>query len=438
MKQKNISLFLIFFLFLLTISAFTNASASNVMIVEIDGTINQSTVELLKESIQHAENENSEIIILKLNTPGGGLQETFDIAKMINKSSIPIVGYVYPQGSAAWSAGTFILMSTHIACMANNTVIGSCQPVKVGPTGTELVEDSKTINALVSWIQTRARMYNRNQTTVARFITENLNLNASNAKKYGVIEFISPNINTLLKQINGTNISTIDKEIQLNTQNARKIYHQPSLKVIFLDIISNPLLTSLLFMIGIFAIIFGISSPGFGAEVFGVIAILLSLVGSGFSVPVLSIIFIIIGMLLLLIEILIIPGFGFVGIGGVISLAIGSIFLVPSYSTNRWVITMDWINDAIILVIAAVVIIAVFFLFLLYKILEIRTKKKALGVFIGETAVTLDKISPDKNGYVRFKGEYWQASADETIEENKKVLIVDKDGSILKVKSKNN
>jgi hypothetical protein len=101
------------------------------------------------------------------------------------------------------------------------------------------------------------------------------------------------------------------------------------------------------FMLGIFALLVGISTPGYGAEVFGVIAILLSLIGSGFSISTLSIIFIIIGCLLLVVEIFVIPGFGAVGVGGIICLIIGSIFLLPNYPTRKWLISGEYMADAL-------------------------------------------------------------------------------------------
>jgi membrane-bound serine protease (ClpP class) len=320
--------------------------------------------------------------------------------------------------------------------MTDHTIIGSCQPVEISATGTRLVNDSKTINALVKWVETRAEMYGRNQTTVARFITENLNLNGTLALNYGVVEFVSPSIDQLLEDINGTTAQTSEGNVTLNTIDAGQIRYSPSLKILLMKFFSDPLLTSLLLILGIFALIFGISSPGFGAEVFGVIAILLALVGSGFSISALSIIFIIIGSLMLIIEIFATPGFGVIGIGGVICLLVGAIFLVPSYSTTGWAISMDWINDLILVIVAVAILIAVFFLFLLYKIIKVRRKKAAVGTFIGETARAIDEITPDKPGYVRFKGEYWKANSDFKIEPNTKVVIVEKDESNLKVKPK--
>ncbi len=410
------------------------AQNSNVIIVEISDTIDQSTVETIQESLREAENRDSEAIILLLDTPGGGLQETLDIWELIHDSNIPFVGYVYPQGAAAWSAGTFILIGTHVASMADNTIIGSAQPVEISFEGTRAINDSKTINALVARLEERADIYGRNKTIVSEFITKNLNLNETLALEFEVIEFVSSSIDQLLEDIDGIIVHTSSGNITLNTKNAEKIQYSPSFKILVLKFISNPILTSLLLVLGIISLIIGIQSPGFGAEVFGVIAILLSLIGSGFSVSTLGIFFIAIGCILLIIELFVIPGFGIVGIGGVICLIMGAVFLIPTYSTREWLITMEWMNTAATIVLVIIGLLAIFFVFLLYKIIKIRRQKAKVGVFIGEYARTVDDISPYKLGYVRFKGELWQAKSDELIRSNTKVIIIDKDESTLIVK----
>ncbi len=432
MKLKLSLTFLFFILIFLSTIVF--AQNSNVLIVEISDTIDQSTVEIVQESLRDAENRNSQAIILLLDTPGGGLQETIEIWELIRSSTKPFIGYVYPQGSASWSAGTFILIGTHIAAMADNTIIGSAQPVEISFEGTRTINDSKTINALVARLQERADIYGRNKTIVGEFITKNLNLNETQALEYGVIEFVSDSIDQLLDDIDGTIINTSAGHITLQTKNAKQILYSPSFKIQVLKLISNPILTSLMLVLGIISLIIGIQSPGFGAEVFGVIAILLSLIGSGFSVSTLGIFFITIGCLLLIIELFVIPGFGVVGIGGVICLIMGAVFLIPTYSTREWLISMEWTDTAIISVLVVIGLLAAFFVFLLYKILQIRQKKTSVGTFIGERAKTIDQITPDKPGYVRFKGEYWQAKSDTTIEPNTKVIILDKDESTLIVK----
>jgi membrane-bound serine protease (ClpP class) len=433
MRYKYSTLIFFFFL-LLFISDTALAQTSGVLLVEITDTIDQSTVEIISDSLKQAESIDAHAIILLLNTPGGGLDETFQIAEMIKQSDIPVIGYVFPSGATAWSAGTFILLSTPLAAMADHTIMGSCQPIETSIEGTRFINDSKIINALVEWLQERATMYSRNQTLAKLFITQNRNVNATVAKTSNVIEIVSPSIEQLLNDVDGRNITTASGTITLHTKDAEQIQYSPSLKIQILKLISNPILTSLLLMLGIFALLIGISTPGYGAEVFGVIAILLSLIGSGFSISTLSIIFIIIGCLLLVVEIFVLPGFGAVGAGGIICLIIGSIFLIPSYPTRKWLISGEYMTDALIIMLIVIVLFATFFAFLLYKVLQIRKKKSSMGKFAGETAIAIERITPEKTGFVRFKGEYWQAKSDTLIETNTKVVILDKDETTLIVK----
>jgi membrane-bound serine protease (ClpP class) len=426
---------LIFFFFLLLfLSSSVSAQTSSVVLVEITDTIDQSTVEVITDSLKQAEANNAQAVILLLNTPGGGLDQTFEIAEIIKQSDIPVIGYVYPSGATAWSAGTFILLSTPLAAMADHTIIGSCQPIETSLEGTRFINDSKIINALVEWLQERAVMYGRNETLAKLFITQNRNVNATVAKNSNVIEIVASSIDQLLSDIDGRNMTTASGTITLYTRDAEQVKYSPSLKIQILKLISNPILTSLLLMLGIFALLIGISTPGYGAEVFGVIAILLSLIGSGFSISTLSIIFIIIGCLLLAVEIFVTPGFGAVGIGGIICLVIGSIFLIPSYPTRKWLISGEYLTDAITIMLLVIVLFALFFAFLLYKVLQIRKKKSPVGKFAGEKAVAIERITPEKPGFVRYKGEYWQAKSEVVIEPNTKVVIIEKDETMLIVK----
>jgi membrane-bound serine protease (ClpP class) len=433
MKQTHCLLIFSFFI-LLFLSSTVSAQTSSVLVVNITDTIDQSTVEIITDSLKQANTLDAQAVILLLNTPGGGLDETFQIAEIIKESDIPVIGYVYPDGAAAWSAGTFILMSTPLAAMANHSVIGSCQPVETTLEGTHYLNDSKIINALVAWIQERASMYRRNETLVKEFITKNRNVNATVAKEQGAIEIVAPTIDQLLRECDGRNVTVASGTIMVQTKDAEQIRYSPSIAVQFYKIISNPILTSLLLMLGIFALLIGISTPGYGAEVFGVIAILLSLIGSGFTLSTFAIIFIIIGCLLLVVEIFVIPGFGAVGIGGIICLIIGSIFLIPSYPTRKWLITSDYMTDALIIMLVIIVLFAIFFAFLLYKILQIRKKKSPIGKFTGEKAIAIERITPEITGFVRFNGEYWQAKSDVVIEPNTKVIIIEKDETTLIVK----
>lgn len=430
--MRRIPLFLfIICLVSLSTSLVLSASGRSVLVVELTDTIDHISTEIFNDALIQAQDMDAAAVILLLHTPGGGLKETFEIVEAIDTSTIPIVGYVYPTGASAWSAGTFILLSTHIAAMADHSIIGSCQPVEISVTGTRVINDSKTINALVQWLTERAAMHGRNTTLAEEFIRINRNVNSSNALKQGAIEFTAHTLSELLSSIDGLMVTTSSGNTTLETANSSIVWFSPSIQTQILKILSNPVLSSLLLMLGVFSILIGISAPGYGAEVFGVVALLFSFIGSGFAITELSILFIVIGVLLLVLELLVIPGFGVVGIGGIICLIIGSVFLIPTYPNQQWVISLAWVETFLVVLIVTVILFAAFFIFLLYKILEVRKRKRVVGEFIGETALTIDRLRPGENGYVRFKGELWQASSEKIIEKNTKVLILKKDGAVL-------
>ncbi|HID25742.1 MAG TPA: nodulation protein NfeD [Thermoplasmata archaeon] len=430
--SRHYTVVFFFILFLLTCSVSSKAEPKPVLVTRIEGPITQATVELVEETIQHAKNIDAQAIILTIDTPGGGLDETHKITEMIQQSLVPVIGYVYPTGATAWSAGTFILLSTQIAAMENHTVIGSCQPVEITSTGTRVVDDSKYINALKEWIRSIADSNGRNATIAEQFVTKNLNLNATQALNHGVIDLVASNIRELLRMVND---SSVNGETLL-TENASVQYHSPSVRFHILSILSDPTVYSILLMLSIFSIIFGIHTPGYGAEVFGVIMLLLALLGMGFSLPYASIIFLTIGFILILIEVFVTPGFGFIGFGGIISILLGAIFLVPSYSNMRWLITPKYQQLLLVVAVVPTVLIAAFFVFVLYKVMKIRKKKPALGEFEGEEAVTLGEISSSKTGFVKYRGEYWLAKSDKRIPARKKVVIEKKEGSVLVVSEK--
>lgn len=412
----------------LKVQGFANATENKVLVLEINGIITKGTLEQFKEALKEAEEINAEALILTLDTPGGGVEETIEITKLIQKSDIPIISYVYPKAATAWSAGTFILVSSHITAMAPQTIIGSAQPVDVSSGRAIPVNESKIINALLALIKENSRNYGRNETTVERFITENLNLNPEKAKELGVIEVIANNIKELLEKIDGMEVK-IGNGRTLNTKNARIVKFQVPLKLQFLGFIANPLIASLLLIIGFYAIIFGISTPGYGSEILGAIMIILGLMGLGFNINYLAVALFIIGAALILLEVSS-PGFGVFGIGGIIALAFGGIFLVP-LEFPAWHISPAVRNEILIAISIPSILLAGFVIFITAKVLQIRRRKSVVGEIIGAEGYAIDSMGQKKEGYVKIRGEYWVARSKQRIRKGDKIKVVGKDGHIL-------
>ncbi len=219
-------------------------------------------------------------VILALDTPGGSLDATFEIIDAIQQSPVPVIGYVYPQGRSAWSAGTIILLATDYAVMAPVTTIGSAQPVQ----GTEPVNDTKVINAVAEKAVSLAELHQRNVTQAARFITHNDNLTPEKAMERNVIEAVAASPEELLAKADGVNVTTFNGEKVLHTADAQIIRYEPSLRTQLVNFLSNPLIATTLITIGFFVLIYGLTSPGFGVEIAGAVLIILGLLGQGLNI----------------------------------------------------------------------------------------------------------------------------------------------------------
>jgi len=183
--------------------------SGQVLAVEMQGTITPASDDILEAALLEGEAGGFQAVMLLLDTPGGGLTETQEILKMMEQSRLPVIGYVYPEGATAWSAGTLILMASDVAAMAPHTIIGSAQPVQLSPTGeTEPINESKTINAIVALIEEKARAHGRNETAAGQFVTANLNLNAEQAEKWGVIEYVAPRSRSFSGRSTGSRLKT--------------------------------------------------------------------------------------------------------------------------------------------------------------------------------------------------------------------------------------
>ncbi len=413
--------------FFLIIFLIIQSAGAQVMVVELTDTITPASDDIVYEALEKAKTENAEALIITLNTPGGGLEETKKILDHIDASPVPVIGYVYPKGATAWSAGTLILLGTDIAAMAPNTIIGSAQPVEVTAEGMRPVQEEKIVNAVVALAQEKAKQHGRNVSAAGEFITKNLNLDAEQAKDANVIEIVSPGIEDLLIKVDGMKV----KDKELRTKNAGFTYYTPSLRSNLMNLLSNPILASLLLLIGIYSLVFGLTSPGFGAEIFGVISISLALVGLGFSVNIAALFLIGLGMALVLYE-LHISAFGLIGAAGIACIILGSILLVPMGYPGLY--SPEYQTTMLISLVAPAIILGVFLAFAIYKMMEIRLKKPVIGDIVGDIAETIDVITPDGTGYVRYQGEYWHARSDEKIEPKTKVVITGKDGPLLIVK----
>ena len=118
-----------FFICLIFLIFSNSLFARTVHRIIVDGVINPVATEYIVKSIDRAEKDNAELLVIELDTPGGLMESMHRIIKAIQSSEVPVAVYVAPSGSRAGSAGVYITYAAHIAAMAPSTNIGSAHPV---------------------------------------------------------------------------------------------------------------------------------------------------------------------------------------------------------------------------------------------------------------------------------------------------------------------
>ncbi len=434
-------------LLLLTVSVLSpltaRAQGPQVLLAEITGAIDSNTVEYMSDAISQATGGGYSALVVRFDTPGGDLQSTLQIDEMMaGATTLPILGWVGPPGASAASAGTILLEWTDLAAMAPGTSIGSVQPVELGITGSVPVTDPKIVNYVVQQLENGMIIHNRNYSLAAQFVEQNLNLDASSAYALGAINDTAGSVSDFLADANGAHVvvkenGTVVKDFTVNTAGADVVSFSPSLRVQALEFLTDPLIAVLLLIVGIYLVIFGLHAPGHGAEVAGIIVVLLALIGLGFSVDPIALLLIIAGVVLLILEVKY-PGFGAFGIGGIIAIALGALFLAPlapptTPGGSGQLLTSGYQLGFVIALLVPTLAFGGFILFAMYKVSEVRRRKPTVGEFAGEPATVEEPLTKGVKGYVRFKGELWQALADEDVPPGAHVYVTHAEGIVLHV-----
>jgi membrane-bound serine protease (ClpP class) len=432
-----------------------SAAPQPVLVVKLDTEITAATTYMFQDVMSTANDIHARLILVEVDTPGGEVGAVKNIMNMFESSAIPVCFYVYPVGATAWSGGTYLLVSSHIAAMASGTSIGSCQPVNV--TG-QPINNTKEINALTALMVNHAAIHFRNATASKQFISKNLNLGAEDAQKYHVIELIADDVPSLLQELQSmslikTTTSSGTMAWQLvpildvanyspkevldfsGVTSAPLVNYQSGIQTMILEVIFNPITSGLLFTLGFYLLIIGIQAPGLGAEIVGGLCILLGLMSAqvlGVE-PTVTILFVV-GLGLVVAELK--TQIGLLGVAGVGFIILGILLMFPS---PHWLISPSDAMGIRNTLLGFALFLGVLFALLSYKVGKAIRLRSQMGpdTLIEATGVTRSEMNP--MGVVRVKGEMWRARAiDEHIEEGKTVVVVEREGLLLIVKKQDN
>jgi membrane-bound serine protease (ClpP class) len=423
MKNK-----ILFLLFILSVSLF--AQRNSIHLIKIDGVINPVATEYILESIEKAEDANVELLIIEMDTPGGLMVSMHDIVKGILGADVPIAVYVSPSGSRAGSAGVFITIAAHIAAMAPGTNIGSAHPVNMsGSQDTSQVMEEKIVNDAVAHIRSVAQKRGRNADWAESAVRESANITEKEAVRLNVVEYIVPTVDSLLIAINGKEVEVLSGIRVLDTENARIESYEMNWRQKALDILSDPNILYILFLIGITGISLELYNPGsiLPGVVGGICIILFLYSVQTIPVNIAGILLIIFSAILFLLEIKI-PSYGLLTIGGVVSLVLGSLMLVDS--------PLPFLQISWKVILGATITITLFFIFAIGFAIRAYRKKPSTGKegLVGEEGVTIEALSP--TGQIEVHGEIWKAVSDQKIKKGQQVIVEEVDAQHLRLKVK--
>lgn len=392
--------------------------AQKVVAIRIDASINPATADYIHRGIKEARQQNAACLLIHLNTPGGLLKSTRVIVSDILQSEVPVVVYVSPGGAHAGSAGVFITLAAHVAAMAPGTNIGAAHPVSSGGE-MDTIMSEKVTNDAVAFITSIARKRQRNVEWAVNSVRRSESISEAEALENNVVDLVAANVTELLEKIDGKEVVTEAGPTTLRTKGASVEYMEMGWVANLLNIISDPNVAYILFLLGLYGLMFELYSPGtILPGVIGGICIILALYAMhALPVNYAGLALIVFAVILFLLEIKIVSH-GLLGIGGVVSLFLGSLMLFRS--------EQDWGLGGLSwsVIITAVVVTSLFFLFIVGLGLKAQRAKPATGLegMIGETGEAVDELNP--NGMVRVHGELWNAqSQGEAIKPGQKIKV---------------
>ena len=404
--------------------------SAGIIVVKIEGAINPVVAEFVVNEIRSANTSSEELIIIRMDTPGGLDTSMRKIIKAIQSSKVPVASFVSPGGSRAASAGTFIIIASHIAAMEPGTNIGAAHPVNLmggGTGGQAKVMEDKVVNDASAYIRSLAEKRGRNTHWAELSVRKSVSVSAGEAKRLNVIDLVAANLDSLVLALDKREVKLGGSIITLNTAEKNIIFKEMNSRQRILDIIASPNVAYVLMMLGLVGLYLELSNPGLILPgVVGSVSLVLALYAMQ-TLPInyAGLLLIILGVVLLIAEVNVMS-YGLLSISGAISIFLGSIMLMDSDDPAMQISKMILYPT-----LGMTFLFSIGSIYLAKKAHQLRTTTGMEGL-LGEVGVVKETLNPE--GTVLIHGETWNAKSDITISDGEKVIVEAVEGLKIKVR----
>lgn len=398
------------------------------LMLQLNSSINPATLNYISSGFKKAHQEDIDLLLIKLNTPGGLVSTTKDILTHFGESDIPVVVWIAPQGASATSAGAIIASGAHLLYMAQGTNIGAATPVGLGGGGDASQNDlkDKAVNDLVALVQALSETHGRNGMFFGKMVKEAASFSAQDAQKKNLINGLANTQKDLWAALSSQTLLLKGQRYQLSISKSTPRGH--SVHVTFfemdlgqklLDIFANPNLTYLLLLLGAALLYLELQAPGgFLAGSIGVV--LLILAGIGLQVLPLNfgaLSLIGLSFILFVLEAYI-TSYGLLSLAGLASLIFGSLFLYRTDDVYLQLSTTTILSASLAIVLYLSMVVA----------LIVRDRRKRGGKrrrfnsLVGRRGVIVE-VYENQQYLVKVSGELWQATSTSTFRVGGECLV---------------
>lgn len=401
-----------------------SVAESLVYTMVLDGAIGVVTDKRIADAIELAEDNDAELLVLMLDTPGGFVTATWSICKNILNSHVPVCMYIAPSGARAGSAGVYMTYASHIAAMAPSTNIGAAHPVGGGQE-VDSIMNEKITNDAVAQIRAAAEKRGRNVEWAEKAVRESVSITNSEALEINVVDLVASDLDDLFAQLNGREVELPRETRTLQLENVKVEEIESTFVLRVLEVITDPNIVFILFSIGGLGIVLELYNPGaILPGVVGAISLILAFYASS-TLPInyAGVALIMLAIVLFIAEIKI-PSAGLLTVGGVVSLFLGGLMLIDTVDPTLQV------SKSLLITVSLIVGIVV------GLVIWLVVKAAKRQPFTGDAGMIGKIAEVRKQGFVYVDGALWKMESDEELEPGTKVEVIGVDKLMLKVKKK--